>query len=323
VAVIDKLQRAVADPTKATEVARRKLYRNTIRKPLIRHMEQRHGPDRITDHFSEDWDTLVVLDACRYDAFAATSDLDGELDWKLSSGSATLDWLRASVGDRDFFDTVYVGANPRISRYEGQFHHVDHVWDWGWDDDLNVTPPEPVTDAALRAAEEYPNKRLVVHYMQPHAPYIGPTSREELGIGTGDAPGRRRALGGTVDGTDWDNSAHRLRRGEIAARTAIRGYCENIGIVLPEVDRLLGALSGRTVVSADHGEMFGERGWPYPRRLYGHPNRAPAFKLRQVPWLVSETGDRRSITADPPAVEGTFDADGVRDKLHDLGYLEA
>jgi hypothetical protein len=245
------------------------------------------------------------------------------LDWKLSSGSATLDWLRASIGDRDFFDTVYIGANPRISKYEGQFHHIDHVWDWGWDDDLKVTPPEPVTDAALQAMEEYPEKRLVVHYMQPHTPYIGPIGREETGIRTGDAPGRRRALGKAIEMTDWDNAEYRLRRGEITQRAALRGYRENIEIVLDEVSRLLDGLDGRTVVSADHGELFGQRGWPYPRRLYGHPNRVPAFKLRQVPWLVSETDDRRPITAEAPTTEQEFDSGNVKNKLRNLGYLDA
>jgi len=322
--MMNKPQRVITDPIQAAKIVRRKLYRTGVRKPLIRFIEQRHGSNRTTDHFSEDWDTLIILDACRYDAFAAVSNLDGELDWKLSSGSATLDWLRASVGDREFFDTVYVSANPRISRYEGQFHYIDHVWDWGWDNDLNVTPPEPVTDAALRAVEEYPNKRLLVHYMQPHTPYIGPISREELGISSGDEPGRRRALGEVVDETDWGKTAeHQLQRGEITARTMIRGYRENLEIVLREVDRLLDGLSGRAVVSADHGEVFGERGWPYPRRVYGHPNRTPAFKLRQVPWLVSKAGNRRTITMEPPETEQDFDSDGVRNKLHDLGYLDA
>jgi hypothetical protein len=39
---------------------------------------------------------------------------------------------------------------------------------------------EVVTEAALEAAEWYPNERLIVHYLQPHAPYIGPTGVNEF-----------------------------------------------------------------------------------------------------------------------------------------------
>ena len=90
----------------------------------------------------EDWDNLIILDACRYDTFAELSTLPGKLDWKLSTASATMEWVQKTIGDRQFHDTVYVTANPRINRYEGQFHKIIPVWKNEWNTELKVVTPD-------------------------------------------------------------------------------------------------------------------------------------------------------------------------------------
>jgi hypothetical protein len=38
--------------------------------------------------------------------------------------------------------------------------------------DLGTTAPEPVTNAGIRTHRSDPDRRLPVHYVQPHAPFL-------------------------------------------------------------------------------------------------------------------------------------------------------
>lgn len=269
------------------------------------------------DIVGADWDNLVLLDACRYDTFAErAADLPGQLRCVESRASSTRQFLMANFGGKELLDTVYVTANPQLYRIENgiydvesigaTFHNVVEVWQDGWDEKHRTVRPATVTEAALAAAQEYPNKRLIVHYIQPHAPYIGPTGVEELP-------------------TDYLDFWRAFEDGEIDVdlATAVKAYEENLDLVLPHARTLLEELEGKTVVTADHGELFGERDHPIPIRRYGHPSYTPHRKLVEVPWLEYESGSRRTITAEERgATEEAVDDEVVKDRLRSLGYTE-
>jgi hypothetical protein len=141
-----------------------------------------------------DWDNLLVLDACRWDTFLSANTVDGELSRVRSRGSATSEWLRENFYGRECHDIVYVTANPMhragdwvapadtdsgddMVVLEGVFHDVVELWHEP-DEQLRTTRPETVAEAALDMFERYPNKRLLVHFMQPHYPFIGEFARE-------------------------------------------------------------------------------------------------------------------------------------------------
>lgn len=315
-----KVQKAIQNPGEIPPFLQRKFEEFCISAPGAAYLRLRYGDT--VDHLSADWDNLVILDACRYDTFADLSTLDGDLEWRLSPASATMYWLMNLVEGQMFHDTVYVSANPRISRYDENFHAVDHVWDWGWDDDLKITPPEPVVEATLQAYHEYPNKRVVVHFMQPHQPYIGEFGRNNIDNRTGEQRGRERALGKDVNDDEWTNGLDEFKRGNVSSEQMLRAYRENLEFVLPHVQTLLDEFEEKTVVSSDHGEMFADRGWPYPRRVYGHPGRVPAFDLRQVPWLTVEGDRRKQVEAEDPELSEEFDESQVTERLRHLGYLD-
>jgi hypothetical protein len=259
----------------------------------------------------EEWDTLVVLDACRYDTFAELSTLPGDLQVRESRGSHTAEFLRGNFAGRELYDTVYVTASPQLYRrreaLDARFHAIDHVWDGdGWDDAAGTVRPETMTERALAARERYPDKRLLVHYMQPHYPFLaGP-----------DLSGRNVKTGTGVD--IWGE----LMRGRLDVPTAeVRaGYRRNLELALPAVRDLLAATPDRAVVTADHGNMFGERARPLPVREWGHPPGVYTEELVTVPWLV-RPGQRRETTADPP-VEETAEAVNPADQLRSLGYVQ-
>ncbi|ELZ23103.1 hypothetical protein C475_15679, partial [Halosimplex carlsbadense 2-9-1] len=94
----------------------------------------------------------------------------------------------------------------------------------------------------------------------------------------------------------------------------------------PRVKELLGELSGKTVVTSDHGNMLGERARPIPIREWGHPDGVYTPELVTVPWLEYESGPRREVVAEAP-VDETESGDAVEDdvvaeRLRNLGYAE-
>jgi hypothetical protein len=79
-------------------------------------------------------------------------------------------------------------------------------------------------------------------------------------------------------------------------------------------------VDGRTVITSDHGNLVGERAWPVPVRLYGHPEGIRHPALVKVPWAVIE-GDGRRAVVDEGVHAVTGEADEVvEQRLRDLGY---
>ncbi|MDZ7731078.1 MAG: hypothetical protein U5K37_09365 [Natrialbaceae archaeon] len=58
------------------------------------------------DVMEQDWDNLILLDACRYDAFEAQSAIDGNLKPVLSRGGASWEFMQANFAGRELHDTV-------------------------------------------------------------------------------------------------------------------------------------------------------------------------------------------------------------------------
>jgi len=297
---LDQVRSALRDPGLLLREANRLYYRR---------LYTRSYNERGVDIFAEDWDNMVILDACRYDLFEQVHDLPGTLEERVSRGSNTEEFLLGNVSRRELHDVVYVTANPQLYRYDEtapSLHDVVNVWrEAGWNEEYRTVLPETVTEYARRAAREYPNKRLVVHYIQPHNPFIGPTGREHFDLDT-------LAFWQKVD------------RGEISVsdETLWRAYRENLELALPHVQDLLEELVGRTVVTADHGQIFGERAGVVPLRYYGHPRSVYATPLVRVPWLVNQRGERKEIVAEPSQSRDDVEAEVVSDRLQQLGYVE-
>jgi hypothetical protein len=273
-----------------------------------------YNPDGV-DVFAEDWDALVILDSFRYDVFAERSTLPGRLESRTSRGGGTVEFLFGNFADRDLRDTVYVTANPQFYHFRDDlatdFHAVWNVWQDRWDDDLRTVPPDVMTEACLETAAEYPDKRLLCHYNQPHPPFIGPSARE-LGF---EPEARDRGFVSTF----LNNIFH-----EFVSREGYReAYAENADLALDAAATLLDELRGRVVVTADHGEMLGERAAPLPVRYYSHRIGVHVDELTRVPWLVREGDDRPTIrSGDAERMDESATEETVAARLRDLGYVE-
>ena len=283
------------------------------------------------DIMGEDWDYLIILDACRYDYFSQfySHFFEGELEKLISPSSCTREWcLETFTGY--YPDVIYVSANPYInSRVEianfcakHHFHRVIDVWDYGWDNKLGTVHPMRVNETVLTLRDKYPSKRFIIHYLQPHAPYLSP--RFSLAGFPKPQPGRKsvlsgvslgtrgnRILEGIVDnigricknkGTLW-KIREILKLPPASPMDAIRriygiyglreAYIENLIIVLEHVAFLVKNLSGTIVITSDHGELLGEKG------KFSHPCGETEPILREVPWFKVKSVKREF---EPPVI---------------------
>lgn len=274
------------------------------------------------------WDYLLILDACRYDRFAEVYEnyLWGSLKKCTSPATKTEDWLNKIFPDY-YEDLVYISANPHINSkvpmwgYDAREHFfkIIDVWNFGWNEKLGTVRPSEVNKAVRKTVKKYPENRMVIHYMQPHAPHISFTENNSLPewnpenlVGRGKISRREeegkpsfnsiqflsnkiksiisgsipiesfpkqrvlwefRELVGTPPQTPEEYELREL--GEDGYRKA---YLEDLKIVLKHASAIVEELSGKIVVSADHGELLGERG------EWGHVS-GLCPELVEVPWF--------------------------------------
>lgn len=278
------------------------------------------GPPSGTAVMKEDWDNLLILDACRYDMFERINFLEGTLDRRQSLASFSGGFLAKNFSGRTFHDTVYVTANPYVHELEdGCFHAVLNVIETDWDERVGTVPPEAMADALRDAHRKFPEKRIIGHFMQPHAPFIGPKGQKiPQGIVAPEGPSGRKSESSSPPDV-WRQLQFRLN--DIDRTEVLEAYDENLEIVLEEVEPLLEDLDGKTVVTSDHGNLVGEWIGPFPARGYGHPPTTYTDNLIQVPWFVTTHGDRRMITATEPVEWEGMDSELAKERLADLGYM--
>ncbi|ELZ19146.1 hypothetical protein C477_09099 [Haloterrigena salina JCM 13891] len=294
--------------------------RTRVNSPVQRLLRSR---ENTLNYLEEDWNVLVVLDACRADLFENVVDEDyfDDVTTVRSPATETKEWLNRTF-DGTFGDIVYVAGNPMVSNVKpGAFHDLIEVWRDAWDEESGVLRPEPITEAARTALREHPNKRVIVHYMQPHAPFI---DYPELNFsGDADVWGLEvsEAHPNFDAGDDYNNPWEALEAGAIDAADVWEAYEHNLEIVMDEVAALLESTDRRVVVTSDHGNAFGERSWPIPVRLFGHPGHRRHSALTDVPWAVVD-GKRRGINTSDVSSETEATEREVKEHLAALGYAE-
>lgn len=267
-----------------------------------------------------EWDVLIILDACRYDYFEKiyTDYFEGGLKkvkseclsdpfWKDLEGR-TATWLKNTFTEK-MKNLVYVSGTPHINSMgidtSGKgfnppeiFSTIVNAWDWGWDDELGTTPPEKMVEGAKMAKREYPGQDVIVHFLQPHGPYLG----------AGGSGGGSNVTTGSTDNSidqfrklgdrtlrsllpekkvsdlkkffglaDYQRPSEKIaeKHGNQKLRAL---YENNLRSALEEARKIISIFSDSSIViSSDHGEFLGEEG------LYGH-HWDKKF-LTEVPWL--------------------------------------
>lgn len=265
------------------------------------------------DPVSEDWDNLFILDGCRYDLFRKCIHIQGELDYRVSPASESLEYLKKCFDGRDLHDTVYVTTNPHAPKVqEGTFHTVWNLLETDFDEELQTVKPYDVATAIREASSEFPNKRIIGHFMQPHYPFIGDLGRKI------DTSSINPNLDTTNSGTNiWARLQYGL---DVDSDKVCSAYTENLDLVLDVVSDLVDDIEGKSVLTSDHGNLVGDRCRPIPTRGYGHPPNLYVEPLVKVPWFETAYDTRKQIEAEEPVRGERLSDDVVEDRLRSLGY---
>ncbi|MBX0325419.1 hypothetical protein EGH21_20540 [Halomicroarcula sp. F13] len=288
--------------------------------------------------FERDWDVLIILDACRPDQLEIVADeydfLPANVPTIYSVGSSSKPWMQSTFVPeyrQDVAETAYISGNGftkdflptdvlagqtattagNIPLVADDFAHFEAVayQDGAHDDTLGTIPPREIT---ARAVEYWRNhrdaNRLLLHYMQPHAPYPSLGGVERLASDEVGTYAQRWTV--------WD----RLFVGELSRDAALSAYRDCLRWVLDDIAVLLENIDAEDVVlSADHAELFGEYG------MYSHPN-VPIPDLRRVPWVEVTATDTETLVPECPPVairqltSGAVSDEQVHSRLADLGY---
>jgi hypothetical protein len=248
----------------------------------------------------------------------------------ISPAISTLEWLDETFKNKKCDDIIYITSNPLVNprgvyitkniRFDGSkyFKRVIDIWDLDWDDNLNTVHPKKVTQAALASIDINPKNRFIVHYMQPHTPYIY-YAEKDIKNGKKNVVKTRRNRKENKKGlknefkkiNDLIGPIYRFLLGveniwrirglfnlkqdylsDIWYRYGgrkgiIKGYTEDLKLALKYVKTLTEKFPNKKIIiTADHGEKLGEE-----KGIYGHGKHKigkTKKELIEIPWLEIE-----------------------------------
>jgi hypothetical protein len=234
-----------------------------------------------------------------YDAFESVEPV-------YSCASATPIWLSRTFENgppEDVADTHYVsctGFSTRVANVG--LNAIDEVWRYAVDHEFGITRPEALTDAAIDAIRGGESGHYVVHYVQPHAPFL-------------HCPGKYGSTGGDEGGTQ--NVWKGLKYGEFELEEVWDDYGKNLLTVLDQVQTIIEDVDGTVAITSDHGNLVGELG------IYGHPRYCAHPTLRRVPWVVANgKGSHEYEVQGRAAMRTGLGEHDLDENLRNLGYKE-
>lgn len=288
------------------------------------HLSKHHPVGR--NIYEDDWDICIVLDSARVDTLrerwpsgVAVESFDSA--W--SRGSISTEWMSQTFRPayRDpIADTTLVTANPHSATVfdersiltngreisvpypetpaveKDAFNEVYELWRTHAVAQ-NAVPPDVMADATIQAHREHEG-RVVAHWLQPHEPFIAPNSPITSGSPT-SANVWRAAMNGSLDG-----------------EKIVESYERTLDLALFELAHVLECVDARVLVTADHGNAFGEWG------VWGHPFGWPQPAVRKVPWVTMQAHKRQDYNPHDvlASSEEPSDNTDVSEQLAALGY---
>jgi hypothetical protein len=310
---------------------------------------------------------IVVLDACRYGFFEEVYDeyLKGQLEKVWSSANNTPNYVASTW--TNWHDLTYISTLPwasdmawaSINHVEPYLSEANHgyrpsehlkdarnIWINRWNAVQFTVPPEATTQEAVNYLSSTAEPQLVVHYLQPHRPYIGepkidpwsetfdPDEVETVEDPDFDELFRDRTEVspeeiykydiGWQEFTKYGLEAPRfdikeaILSGDLSKERYREAYRGNLRLVLESVSKLVKTADCPVYITADHGEFLGEGG----RVLHSnftHPI------LREVPWLEVHgsryTGEDMESVVETDQESDKIDNHNVKERLKQLGYL--
>lgn len=237
---------------------------------------------------SVEWNTLIILDACRYDVFAKvipSINLPGRLTQIKVHSIDTTEWYGTYwKGEGEKTDPILISANPQAVRFgnvippKTKFSRVILAYDKRFTTDI-IRPSRTLE----YFFENVCDAKAVIHMIPPHQPFIGEKGLkfyEILGVDV------TRSIYVPVIPPAFDElikdyvMKHNNNWDEIKEY-----YTESLIEVLNLIAGVILQFYPPVIITSDHGEVIGEEG------AFGHGFRHPKLEAIQktVPWFVVDT----------------------------------
>ena len=290
--------------------------------------------------FEKDWDVLILLDTCRIDALRAVAneyEWIREVDSIRSVGGASPEWISKTFVrnyQQIVNNTAYITTNtyskwildkstqrpggyknkqqqllstlPIMNGEEfGKCKYLNELEGRGMEGPKGHTeghtPPRYLTDRGVEISRKEEYERMILHYWQPHYPYVASALEENRKL----HPYERMV-------SDWRQYIRKTGDKEMIWKR----YMNELRYVLDDLEILVNNLEADTVIiSSDHGEAFGEYG------VYGHHSGSLHPQVRNVPWASIETKDSGEYTPNTKIPNSSQSNQSVKSQLEALGYM--
>lgn len=288
-----------------------------------------------TNVFSKSWDVLIILDTCRVDAIKQVQseyDFLDEIGQITSVGATSAEWMAATFRKK-YSDTIkntaylanngfayrvfyeehdYTLPDPFLFSWDtvdgSDFGKLEHIWRYELVNDVRhvghtkgSASPAYVTDRGIAINRNYDFNRTILHYNKPHSAYTA------------------NALNDGRDLYKFEEQPFEYLKKGGNKNKVFESYIDDLRYVLDSVEVLLENIdAGKVVITADHGEAFGEF------NTYCHPFGSLNPYIRRVPWVVTSAKDSKEYTPEfdvvnPPENEEKNERD-VDTLLESLGY---
>lgn len=293
-----------------------------------------------TNILSTDFDLIILLDTCRVDALRSVADeyaFLNNIKSKTSVGGTSGEFIAATFtteyedligntaylasngyakivleeGGKDDFEDMNVHVDPRFHSSllswdtvsAEKLGRLDHLWKYeakGEDGEFGHSeghsPPKYVTDSGIDADRNDNYEKIILHYNQPHSPY------------TSNALEEQRLL------KEYEKDPFEYIRKTGDKETVYQTYLDELRSVLNEVETVLHNVDReRVLITADHGEAFGEFG------IFGHSWGSVHPHIRKVPWVETTAKDENEY--EPEIVDNSSPERTVEETLEALGYV--
>lgn len=243
----------------------------------------------------EEWDFLILLDACRYDAFEQEIEkypIEGKLEKVDPEVGVTRHWYNKNL--EKVKECILISSSPHQWRRENwagkdrgfrpadEFRKAYPIWKPSENvDGLGMVRPSIQWRQSREIIEEN-DPPFLIHLIPPHLPFLGPrggqimwnfydTIEEETREKRDDEPDKYCLYDPLAEWADEHDKWKILRY----------AYRENVDIAIESVLSHASLLDGKVIITSDHGERIGEN------RRFGH-KRMPVPWFEVEDWLVQD-----------------------------------
>jgi len=230
-----------------------------------------------TVNYKEKWDWLIILDACRYDFFEQIAFPrikrhfpNARLEKRISLASETTGVLEKFPKLKN---SVVLTGHPFVLQREDKF---DCIIDAGFDYGLSTCPPWYMSTAFYIFKKKMMRfRRKILWFLQPHHPFVGKI-RLDIRIYEG-------GKGSSLHPTEKIIEEYKKYKEQ---GVLVEAYKENLKLVISYLMPLLGNMSGRIIITSDHGEGLGLPLRKEDPPVLSHPGGKKEWELRLIPWCV-------------------------------------